>query len=525
MCGIVGIINRDRTAPCLKDNVVSMRDLQVHRGPDGAGVYVNQNVGLGHRRLSIIDLSGGHQPMANEDRSMWIVFNGEIYNYKSIRNDLVKKGHIFRTESDTETILHLYEDMAENCVSELNGMFAFAIWNDKDKSLFMARDRIGIKPLYFSLTKNAFLFSSEIKSLLANGMVNKAINERVLPEYFIFRDISGEETLFEGIKTLRPGHTLIYKEDKVQIKQYWSLFPDRQQTEFEKDEALEELESLLLDSVRIRLMSDVPLGTFCSGGIDSSLITAMAAGFAGENIDTFSVGFHENDYDETHYAQMVSKQYNTRHHEIKLSNSEFADLLPRMIWQNDMPLNFANSIQMYAISRRAKKYVTVVLTGEGSDELFAGYPRYHIPKLVLKYRRAPKIVQNIFNLSSLFLPSHRLKKIQRNVHQSYEDLIIYNSSYLRKDFIMDILTTSHPFGINQREELVAKCSNMELDYQTILLLQDQHNYLLSILMRQDKMSMAASIESRVPFLDHRIIEFANKLPTRYKNHGLSTKKI
>ena len=422
MCGIVGIINRDEDSPCNQQNLIAMRDLQAHRGPDDSGLFAKDHIGLGHRRLSIIDISSGQQPMTNEDRTLWIVFNGEIYNYRELRSELRNRGHIFRTESDTETILHLYEEEAENCVNKLNGMFAFAIWNDRDKSLFLARDRIGIKPLYYALAKKSFLFASEIKSLFVDDMVPAQINEDAIAEYFTFRDIGGEATLFRGVKTLQPGHFLKFSKDQVEISQYWSPFPHNRVFGMRENDAVAELESLLLDSVRIRLMSDVPLGTLCSGGIDSSLVTAIAAGYAGENLNTFSVGFHESDYDETDFAQTVSRKYATKHHEARLSGVEYAELLPEMIWQNDLPLNFANSIQIYAISKLAKDFVTVVLTGEGADELFGGYPRYHIPKLALRYQNAPKIVQKMISLGTKYFQEHRIEKVLSYKDSSLEDL-------------------------------------------------------------------------------------------------------
>jgi asparagine synthase (glutamine-hydrolysing) len=381
MCGIVGIVYKNQEKTVSETEVVGMRDLLVHRGPDDHGIFIDGNVGLGHRRLSIIDLSSGHQPMTNEDETLWIVFNGEIYNFQNLREDLLNKGHTFKTKSDTEVILHLYEEKGEDCPAALNGIFAFAIWDKKNRSLFLARDHMGIKPFYYSETRDAFLFSSEIKSIVRSGHVEARCNEKVIPEYFIFRHVSGQNTLFQGIKSLLPAHSMVFKDGEVQTKDYWSPFPREKERHISFDVAAEELSWLIQDSVKKQLISDVPLGTFCSGGVDSSLVTAMASRLVGRPINTFSVGFHENGYDETVYARMVSEQYGTSHHEVRLTNEEFTELLPRMIWHNDEPLNFANSIQIYAISKLAKKHVTVVLTGEGADELFGGYPRYLLPKM------------------------------------------------------------------------------------------------------------------------------------------------
>lgn len=525
MCGIVGIAYKDIERSCDAQIIISMRDLQVHRGPDDKGLFIHKNVGLGHRRLSIIDLCGGHQPMTNEDGNLWIVYNGEIYNFKQIREELVKRGHIFKTNSDTEVILHLYEEKGPDCVKELNGMFAFAIWDKRKKELFLARDRMGIKPLYYVETEDGFAFSSEIKSLFQSGIIHAECNDEAIVEYFVFRDVSGQNTLFRGIKSLLPGHTLLFKEKCITINQYWSVFSEKENEEVSLNYAEEELSHLIQDAIKIRLMSEVPLGTFCSGGIDSSLVTAIAAQQVNHPINTFSVGFYEKDYDESPYAKIVSEQYGTNHHTIKLNNKEFCELLPRMIWQNDEPLNFANSIQIYAISKLAKEHVTVVLTGEGADELFAGYPRYYIPKILEWYNHFPFFLKKLMVRGSSFFKDHRIGKLKYYSRFSMEDVILYNSSFLKKDFILEILPNCTFEGFLFREESLAKGSSLRYDPITNVSILDQQNYLLSILNRQDKMSMAASIESRVPFLDHRIVELSNKLPSDHKINRFQTKVI
>lgn len=516
MCGIVGIIYKDINRMCNEQTLIAMRDAQFHRGPDEEGILIDGNAGLGHRRLSIIDLSSGRQPMTNEDGSLWIVYNGEIYNFKTLREDLLKKGHFIRSHSDTEVILHLYEEKGSACVDDLNGMFAFAIWDKNKRTLFMARDRMGEKPLYYVLTNEVFLFSSEIKSLFKSGHLKAECNESSLYEYFLFRHISGEGTMFNGVKNLLPGHTLTLKDGALEIKRYWSPFPIYSRNEMKFEEATEHLSHLLQDAVKIRMVSDVPLGTFCSGGVDSSLVTAIAARSVNHPINTFSVGFHENDYDETSYARMVSKQYRTNHHEIKLDNKEFADLLPKMIWHNDEPLNFANSIHIYAISKLAKEYVTVVLTGEGADELFAGYPRYLVPKLLATYQKLPTFIQKVFDAGLGLISGHRAEKLRTYSHYSMQDMLIYNASFLKRDFLSDIFPKYHNEGFDFRKKSIIQGNAIGLDLITNLSILDQQTYLVSILMRQDKMSMAASVESRVPFLDYRLVEFANSLPEKFK---------
>ncbi len=368
-----------------------MRDLLVHRGPDDAGSHIDGHVGLGQRRLSIIDLSSGHQPMTNEDGTLWIVFNGEIYNFQALRERLVGKGHQFRTRSDTEVILHLYEEEGPDCARSLNGIFAFAIWDSRDQSLFLARDHMGVKPLYYAVTDDALVFASEIKSIVNSGYVEPRCRDEGVFEYFVFRHVSGERTLYRDVNCLLPAHTLVLKNGDVRIRQFWSHYPERAEPPTSLAGAAEKLTTLIQDAVSMQMVSDVPLGTFCSGGVDSSLVTAFAARLTEKRINTFSVGFHEPDYDETQFARLVSKQYGTIHHELKLGNEEFADLLPTMIWHNDAPLNFANSIQIYAISKLAKEFVTVVLTGEGADELFAGYPRYLVPSLSHCLRQVARV--------------------------------------------------------------------------------------------------------------------------------------
>ena len=506
-----------------------MRDLLVHRGPDDAGLYIDGHAGLGHRRLSIIDISRGHQPMTNEDESLWIVFNGEIYNFMALRDFLLSKGHSFRTKSDTEVILHLYEEKGENCVNELNGIFAFAIWDRKHKSLFLARDHMGVKPLYYAETDKAFLFASEIKSILKSGYLEPMCREESVFEYFMFRHVSGEYTMFQGIKNILPANTLYFRDGKMETRRYWSPYPENNTkgntngSDFKSSSA--ELAALLEDSVRMQLISDVPLGTFCSGGLDSSLITALAARLTGKQINTFSVGFHEKDYDETDYARVVSKCYGTKHREIKLGNREFADLLPKMIWHNDEPLNFANSVQIYAISKLAKEHVTVVLTGEGSDELFAGYPRYFIPQLSTIYRALPSVIKKMAYSYARRANNHRMEKIQNYSEYSLEDTLLYNSSFLNRRFLVEIIKSGIPDRFEYRESCLRKGREMGLDTVRLMALLDQQNYMVSILNRQDKMSMGASIESRVPLLDYRIVKYANELPSRYKTNKFVTKHI
>lgn len=525
MCGIVGIVHRDRHRRVDEARLIGMRDLLVHRGPDEAGLYLDGPAGLGHRRLSIIDLASGHQPMTNEDESLWIVFNGEIYNFRVLRETLLQKGHQFKTQSDTEVILHLYEEEGIQCVRALNGIFAFAIWDSNNQSLFLARDHMGVKPLYYAVTEEAFIFASEIKSIVNSGYLEPRCRDEGVFEYFMFRQVAGEHTLFREVKSLLPANTLLLRDGGIEIHPYWSPYPGQGENPSSFESAAEELSALIQDAVHLQLVSDVPLGTFCSGGVDSSLITAFAARLTEQPINTFSVGFHEPAYDETRYAQMVSRQYGTVHHQLKLGNQEFAELLPQMIWHNDEPLNFANSVQIYTISKLAKEYVTVVLTGEGSDELFAGYPRYLIPPLSDFYRKLPDFLKQLASRYARSFGNHRLEKIHHYSCYPPRDVLLFNSRFLDQDFLVDVLETGREGQLGYREACLHEGRDQGLDSVTTLSLLDQQNYLVSILQRQDKMSMAASIESRVPFLDYRIVEFANRLPVAYKLKRLQTKVI
>lgn len=519
MCGIAGLIYYEQGRVCPIDILIRMRDIMTYRGPDDCGVYVDGQIGLAHRRLSIIDLGGGHQPMSNDEGSLCIVFNGEIYNYRVLRQELIAKGYRFRTESDTEVILHLYAEHGEACVHALNGMFAFAIWDKKRRQLFLARDRMGVKPLYYASAPGGFVFGSEIKAVLASGMISARCREEAVAEYMLFRQVAGPESLFRDVMSLPPGCTLTLRDGRTKIAQYWSPRPsgDRQQMTYE--DARQAFADLLEDSVKLRLISDVPVGTFCSGGVDSSLVTALASKLKGGPVNTFSIGFDELEYDESAYAAIVSTKYGTIHHPLTLSHVEFSELFPRMVWQNDEPLNFANSIQIYALSRLAKQHVTVVLTGEGSDELFSGYPRYRIPGIASLYRRIPSAIRGLLNMWGRATRDHRVDKLDRYVDCSPEETLMYNTSVLRPEVVASACPRILGANLDYRLTCLKGTENLGLDAVARLSLLDQECFLVSILNRQDKMSMAASIESRVPFMDYRIVEFANRLPTAYKLRG------
>jgi asparagine synthase (glutamine-hydrolysing) len=545
MCGINGIVQSDSSRRTISVRELErMRDVLTHRGPDDAGVFVNarKTVGLGHRRLSIVDVKAGHQPMANEDHSLHITYNGEIYNHADYRESLEARGHVYRSHCDTETILHLYEEHGAACVERLRGMFAFAIWDERKRELFIARDRLGVKPLYYAHLPNGSLyFASEIKALLEVDAVKAEVNYEVLPDYFANHAPSGEETLFSGIKRLPPAHTLLWRNGAVQIRKYWEVpFRTDDPCEYNDKQYVEKWTELFRESVRLRLMADVPLGMFLSGGIDSSAIAAVMSGMVAEPIKTFSVAFAEREANELEYARLVANTFGTNHHEVVVSPEQFFAALPRLLWHEDEPIAHPSSVALYFVSQLAAQHVKVVLTGEGSDELLAGYGRYR--KTILNiaagrryHRVAPRQLINAVRrrIESLPTSSRVRQKLQRTfltLSPDLESIYFDNFAVFSRDAQEQLFTSSvrermgtasSPYS--RMQELLASTDATSLLNQILSV--DLKTYLHELLMKQDQMSMAASIESRVPFLDHKLVEFSASLPERMKLRGASTKHI
>ncbi len=524
MCGICGIYKR-YGSPAERQSVRRMRDLLSHRGPDGKGEYVEGEIGLGHRRLSVIDIEGGHQPMCNEDGRYWIVFNGEIYNFKDLRIDLEKRNHRFRTKCDTEVILHLFEDEGENCLSRFNGMFAFAIWDKLEKTLFLARDRLGIKPLYYYCDDKNFIFASEIKSVVSCSETAAILNRKRVKEYLFFRYIAGEETFFEGVKSLQPGHFIKVSANEMKVKRYWSLGQERGSDDAGEEYCERDILFSLKESINKRLVSDVPLGCFCSGGIDSSLVTAMTSGMTDFRLSSYSIGFQEKDYDESDYAREVAKMYSTIHNEVVVDNREFSDVLPKVIWYLDEPLNHANSVQIYLLSRFAKNYVTVILTGEGADEIFGGYPRYLIPKAISDFRKFPEFINKAAYSALAGINRRKIRKLCDSMALGTEAMAVNNSKWVRDEIVNSICNERETLDLSERFARFELKGYSTDDFIRSLLILEQQTYLVSILNRADKMSMAAGIELRVPFLDHTFVQKVNKVSVNYKLRGLKTKSI
>ena len=541
MCGINGIALSSRAGLTLdRERLVRMRDCLVHRGPDDSGVFLDRNVGLGHRRLSIVDVSGGHQPMTNEDGTLHITYNGEIYNHSDFRAGLEAAGHVYRTRSDTETILHLYEEHGERCVERLRGMFAFAIWDKTKRELFIARDRLGIKPLYYALTSDgSFYFASEIKSLLVAGAVTRALNYRALPDYLANHAPSGEETLFAGVKRLLPGHTLLWRDGQVTVKKYWDIsFSNSASSSRSDKDYIAEWLDLFRTSVRLRLMADVPIGMFLSGGIDSSAIAALMSKMVDEPIKTFSVAFAERDANELEYARLVAKEFRTDHHEIVVSAEEYFNALPKLIWHEDEPLAHPASVPLFFVSRLAAQHVKVVLTGEGADEMLAGYYRYRttIYNLAIgdRYQRltTPSLRGAMRRTIENIPASHLKQKLGRTFlcrPSNLESLYFDNFAVFRRGMQTQLLSDAAREFVGDPDPYSGIRSLLDdSDADTPLnqlLYADMKTYLHELLMKQDQMSMAASIESRVPFLDHKLVEFTAGLPERLKLRGITTKYI
>ena len=473
MCGICGFAGFED-----KGLLRRMAKSIEHRGPDDEGFFTDKSVSLGNRRLKIIDLKGGHQPICNEDGSMVIVFNGEIYNYKELRNGLEKKGHRFSTNSDTEVIVHLYEELGPGCPERLRGMFTFAIWDSGKRSLFLARDRIGIKPLYYHLSDGKLVFASEIKALLQSGEIDKKIKNQALFSFLVFQYTLGENTIIENIKRLMPGHTLEYQNGKTKIRRYWDTRMEPVGGNYE--DLTRRFRNLLEESVKMRLMSEVPFGAYLSGGIDSSSVVAMMSKHVNEPVKTFSVGFGERD-DELGFARTVSDFLGTEHREFYFDSSDLVKSFQRFIWHLDEPLADGGAIPTFLLSQKVKKHATVIMVGEGADENLAGYSWHRI---ISGWPKRP------------FTESMRLKLYYKMNTLAKENYLTGYSGY--KIFL--------PF---YRKDTPSPLNRI-LEFEIRNLLPN------SLLMKVDRMTMSSSIEARVPYLDHKMVEFCGALPIDLK---------
>jgi len=539
MCGICGIFYPDPRRHVERDTLAEMNRQIVHRGPDDDGFFLENHVGLAMRRLSIIDIKTGHQPISNEDDNLWIVYNGEIYNHKELRDDLEARGHRYRTKSDTETIVHLYEEYGSDCVKHLRGMFAFAIWNRRKRNLFIARDRLGIKPLYYRYDSEKFLFGSEIKTILACPGVKAEFNRATLAEYLAFGYVAGSETMYSGIRKLPPGHTLeLVESGQLKITPYWDLSVQPDTDGKSREHYVSTYRELLEQCVSSHLMSDVPLGVFLSGGLDSSAVAALTTKIRREPIETFSVGYGEEAFSELSFARQTAEHIGSRHHEVRLNREEFFETLPKLIWHEDEPIAWPSSVALYFVARLARERVTVVLTGEGSDETLAGYTRY---AWTLMNARMDKLYR-------LMTPSSLRRWVRQGInsspltaalHRKLEHTFLVRDGESWPSFYFDNFYSS--FSASEQahilsDEMRAVCGdayrgsmqfweNSSADLLHRLLYTDIKTYLVELLMKQDQISMAASIESRVPFLDHVLVEFTASIPAEYAVQGLAGKFV
>lgn len=543
MCGICGILSLSQGSHIDRDTILSMNNTLTHRGPDDSGVYVGNDVGLGMRRLSVIDLSTGKQPIHNEDKTVWIVCNGEIYNYMILRKELEEKRHRFYTNSDTETIIHLYEEYGEKFIEKLNGMFAIALWDEKRKKLLLVRDRFGVKPLYYSKKSNKIFFASEIKALLQVSEISKELNLKALDYYLTFLSIPAPESIFKDIKKILPGHYLRVENGNVDVKRYWNKIPSITLTNGEKQNEhyyASKIRELLEDSVKLRMISDVPIGAFLSGGIDSSTIVGLMSRLSNTQVKTFSIGFEEEESNELPYTRKIAQYFNTEHHEF-IVKPDIVQLLEKLVWYFDEPFAVSSALPTYLLSQRTREHVTVALTGDGADEVFAGYPRYWWDKTASIYGLIPlffrkQIIWPIFNMlpSSTLSPSmNSMRRIKKYIklgtlsssRRYLEYLSFFNDDY-KKELYSDELKTelekTDPLDIFM--PYLKEVSGNDIVTQRLYL--DMKTSLPDeMLMKVDRMSMAASLEARTPFLDYRLVEFVMDIPSHHKLRGRNLKHI
>ncbi len=520
MCGIAGFLYFDPNRPADPHLLSRMTGALAHRGPDADGFYRNGCVGLGHRRLSIIDLAGGSQPMSNEDGTVWIVFNGEIFNFPELRAELESKGHVFKTHSDTECIVHLYEEHGTNAPGKLVGQFAFAIWDERKRRLFAARDQVGIKPFFYHLSDEGISFASELKGILEDDSVDRSPDPEALIDYLSYKYIPAPRTIFKRIRKLPQAHWMLVERGKVRIERFWEM-PIRGPSHRNEEECARQLEDLIKSCVKSQLMSDVPLGAFLSGGIDSSILVGIMAGLMDQPVKTFTIGFREEDFSELPFARKVAEMYRTEHHEL-IVEPESLDLLPRLVKQFDEPFADPSAIPTHYVSRMAREHVTVCLSGDGGDEGFAGYRRYQWARKYAKLDCLPGgLRRGIFSLLARTLPRGRQATAARRLvldpASRYADL----AGYLGGAALHGILSPDLERAASGRPdyELIRDLDRRArgADYLTRLQYIDINSYLPDdILVKTDRMSMLNSLEVRVPLLDHRILEFAAGVPPRWR---------
>jgi asparagine synthase (glutamine-hydrolysing) len=530
MCGIAGIYNFRSGRPADPKQLRTMGACLAHRGPDDEGYLVEGAVGLAHKRLTILDTSSrGHQPMLTEDGSVAIVFNGEIYNFLELRAELEEQGHTFTTRTDTEVILHLWQVHGEALLEKLNGMFAFALWDRSRRALFIARDRLGIKPLYYTLTRDGLVFASEVKALLAVGDRRPEVELDMLDAYMSVGYVPTRRTLFRGVEKLQPGWCLRLDRDGIDLRRYWDLeiAPDEDKSE---KEWIEEATDLLRDAVRLQLRSDVPLGVFLSGGVDSSAVVALMHELGVRDIETFTVAYDFGPaYDETKWARQIAEKFKTRHREVFVTPQQFEEFIPQLAWHMDEPVTEAAAISLFHVAKLARESVVVVLSGEGSDEVFGGYPIYKYMQELERYRRLPAALRQRLINPALDRLGGKWQKYTRLAEQPLRDrylgVSLYETPQKEELFRPEIRNLFNGHGMphllgdfyDRTEHCDPLHRMMYLDVKTWL--PDD------LLIKADKMTMASSVELRVPFLDHRVVEMGGRIPARYRIKGWTTKYL
>src|SRR6266700_3186878 len=522
MCGIAGFIDRERSRDSADQLIEGMCKAIRHRGPDDQGVWVGDGVALGMRRLSIIDLAGGHQPIFNEDQNILIVFNGEIYNYHELQKELQERGHHFTTNCDTEAIVHAYEEYGDDCVKHLRGMFTFAIWDRKRQRLLAARDRFGKKPLNYYWDGQRLIFGSEIKSILEAG-IPREINPIALDEYLVYRYVPTPNTLFKDVWKLPAAHILIYENGQISTKRYWELSfaPTCQDDEAT---AIERTRALLTEAMQVRLMSEVPLGAFLSGGIDSSILVGLMSSMMSQPVKTFSIGFEEDEYNELPYARQVAQYFGTDHHEFFV-RPDLISVLPQLVWAYDEPFADASMLPTYYVSKLAREHVTVVLTGDGGDEIFGGYTRY---ERELSINRIPAVVRQLCGYGSMLMPNGmRGKKRLRNMSRDLATRYVHCSTLFPEGSRPSMYHREYFAHISDHNPYERQISEFHAVSQLDIMAQVQYvdvcAYLADdILVKVDKASMFNSLETRAPMLDQYLVEYVSSLPStiRTRNHVL-----
>ena len=519
MCGICGIYNMQSGEPVSRELIEQMSELVAHRGPDDRGSYLDDNLGLGFTRLSIIDLGGGHQPMCNETGEIWVVFNGEIWNFKTLRQDLLEKEHRFRTNSDTEIIVHAYEEYGLDCIQRLHGMFGLAIWDQPRKRLLLARDRAGKKPLYYTRADGNLIFASEIKSLLRHPRVKREADVQALADFLSVRYVPGPATLFANIYKVPPGHWLLCENGGIREECYWD-FTFGETEERPVEDYIQGIQQHITRAVQERLMADVPLGAMLSGGVDSSIITGIMSQLIDKPVKTFSVGFDVPGFNELPYARLVSKHFGTEHHELVVQCSDLTKYWPLLTWHRDEPVSEPSDLGVYLISKLAREHVKVVLSGEGADELFAGYPKYVVDWMAKYYHLLPAPMRDRLITPLLSRLPYNLRKLKmagrvlsEPAPQRWMSWFGVFNGQLKNDLLSEKTKAQIDNDASRTFQRWLAQNKQRDDLSSMLYLDTKIWLPDNLLMKADKMTMAASLESRLPMLDYKLIEYAASIPS------------